>query len=221
MPGYRAALIDLYDTLVEGDWPTLRATMAERLGVDRRVVDDAYRSTRPARNDGAYADEEGDAAALIEATGLRPDPELVRDVASIAFAFQEDGVRLHPESLDVLRDLRRRGIKTALVSNCDHLTKHTVDRLGLAREMDAIVLSFEVGVRKPRPAIYLQALQAIEADREHSVFVDDQTDFCDGAARLGIDTRLIIRAGEPPPEGWSPVTNGHRVIEDLRELLED
>jgi putative hydrolase of the HAD superfamily len=221
VPAFRAALIDLYDTLVEGDWASLRATVAERLGLDQRVVEQAYAITRPARNDGAFSDEEGDIAAMVEATGLQPDPGLVRDLTSIAFDFQEDRVRLHPESLGVVRALRGRDIKTALVSNCDHLTKHTVDRLGLAREMDAIILSFELGVRKPRPAIYLQALEAIDADRRDAVFVDDQTEFCDGAARLGIDTRLIVRPGSPPPEGWSPVTNGHRVITDLRALLED
>jgi putative hydrolase of the HAD superfamily len=217
---FRVALIDLYDTLVEGDWSTLRTALSHRLGVDARVLHEAFAITRAARNEGRYADEEADMAAVVAATGLDPEPELVRDLASLEFDFQRTGVRLHPESLDVLRELRAGGVKTALVSNCQHSTRATVDRLGLEDEMDAVVLSFERGVRKPQPAIYHAALDALDADATHAVFVDDQASYCDGAARLGIATRLILRPEAEPPEGVSEA-DGHHVITDLRALLED
>jgi putative hydrolase of the HAD superfamily len=221
VPPFRAALIDLYDTLVEGDWSTLRADLSQRLGVEPRVLYEAFAVTRPARNEGRYADEEADMAAVVHATGIDPDPDLVRELATAEFEFQRDGVRLHPESVEVLRGLRERGVKTALVSNCQHSTRATVDRLHLADEMDAIVLSFELGARKPQAMIYHAALDAVGVEPTRSVFVDDQTAYCDGAARLGMATRLILRAGADPPEGVSEDTNGHRVIGDLRALLED
>jgi putative hydrolase of the HAD superfamily len=216
-----AALIDLYDTLVEGDWSTLRAGLSQRLGIDARVLYDAFAITRAARNEGRYADEEADMAAVVQATGIEPDPDLVRELASLEFEFQRTGVRMHTESIDVLRGLRERGVKTALVSNCQHSTRATVERLGLEDEMDAIVLSFELGARKPQPAIYRAALDALGAKSGEAVFVDDQAAYCDGAARLGIATRLILRPGADPPEGISVDTNGHRVIRNLRALLED
>jgi putative hydrolase of the HAD superfamily len=216
-----AALIDLYDTLVEGDWSTLRAGLSQRLGIDARVLYDAFAITRAARNEGRYADEEADMAAVVQATGIEPDPDLVRELASLEFEFQRTGVRMHTESIDVLRGLRERGVKTALVSNCQHSTRATVERLGLEDEMDAIVLSFELGARKPQPAIYRAALDALGAKNDEAVFVDDQAAYCDGAARLGIATRLILRPGADPPEGISVDTNGHRVIRNLRALLED
>jgi putative hydrolase of the HAD superfamily len=216
-----AALIDLYDTLVEGDWSTLRAGLSQRLGIDARVLYDAFAITRAARNEGRYADEEADMAAVVQATGIEPDPDLVRELASLEFEFQRTGVRMHTESIDVLRGLRERGVKTALVSNCQHSTRATVERLGLEDEMDAIVLSFELGARKPQPAIYRAALDALGAKSGEAVFVDDQAAYCDGAARLGIATRLILRPGADPPEGISVDTNGHRVIRNLRALLEE
>jgi putative hydrolase of the HAD superfamily len=218
---FRVALIDLYDTLVEGNWSELRSVLSGRLGVDAGVLHEAFAITRAARNEGRYADEEGDMAAVVEATGVEPDPGLVRELASLEFAFQQTGVRLHPESIDVLRELRARGVKTALVSNCQHSTRATVDRLHLDDEMDAVVLSFELGSRKPQPAIYNAALGAVGAEATQAVFVDDQAAYCDGAARLGIATRLILRPGADPPEGISAAANGHRVIGDLRALLED
>jgi HAD superfamily hydrolase (TIGR01509 family) len=105
-------------------------------------------------------------------------------------------------------------VKTALVSNCSHSTRGIVDRLGLDDAFDEVILSFEVGLRKPDPGIYREALRRLGAEPEHAVFVDDQPDYCDGAAAIGIETYLIDRSGDTTPE-----ENGHRVIRDLRALL--
>ena len=81
-------------------------------------------------------------------------------------AFAENGVHLWEDSLPTLRELRARGLRTAIVSNCDHSTRPIVDELGLEREADAVVLSFEVGVAKPDPGIYRAALDALDARPE-------------------------------------------------------
>lgn len=217
-----AVLLDLYDTLVESEWTAWHGAMAERLGVDAGVLRSAFDVTRPARSVGAYPDVEAEMRAIVEATGIEPPDDLVRELAAMEFEFMSTRVRLHDDALPVVRALRSRGVATALVSNCSHNTPPVVDRLALAGELDALILSFEVGARKPQPAIYLAALDALggvaPAD---AVFVDDQVPFCDGAAAVGIDTRLIVRRESPPPlEGWAPHANGHRVIADLTALLD-
>ena len=128
-------------------------------------------------------------------------------------------VRLYDDSLPTVAALREQGIRTALVSNCSHATRPIVEQLGLPALFDAVVLSFELGVRKPEPGIYQAALHAIEADPADAIFVDDQAAYCDGARALGIDTRLIVRDGAHPAEGFAPSTNGHTVIADLSALL--
>ncbi len=114
--------------------------------------------------------------------------------------------------------LRERGVRTALVSNCSNATRPIVEQLGLPALFDAVILSFEVGVRKPEPGIYQAALRRSDAEPPDAVFVDDQTSYCDGARALGIDTRLIVRDGAQPAEGFAPSTNGHPVITDLTSL---
>ena len=76
-----------------------------------------------------------------------------------------------------------------------------MDELGLEREADAIVLSFEVGVAKPDPGIYRAALDALDAQAEEAVFVDDQVAYCRGAEALGIRSYLIRRGDADPAEG--------------------
>src|SRR3712207_2708537 len=131
-----AALIDLYDTLVESDWHVWHGELADRLGVDRGVLRQAFDVTRPARSVGAYPDVEADMRVIVEATGIgEPPAELIRDVTSQEFEFMASRVRLHDDALPTLRALRERGVRTALVSNCSHNTSPVVERLGLRDEM--------------------------------------------------------------------------------------
>jgi HAD superfamily hydrolase (TIGR01509 family) len=218
----RVALIDLYDTLVWSEWSELRDRMCERLGVEPRELLRAFSVTRDDRSVGLYEDAGADMAAVLAALGI-DDPDTVDDLVRLERGFfATPRVHLHEDSLPVLRELRSRGVRTALVSNCSHSTRGEVERLGLDREMDAIVLSFEVGAKKPQPEIYLAALERVGAIKpSEAVFVDDQVEYCGGAKAVGIDTRLIVREGFEPPEGYAPDPDGHRQIGDLRELLDD
>ena len=213
-----AVLLDLYDTLVWSDWPQLRRMIEERAGLaDHRLLD-AFVRTRQQRSVGAFGSQEGNLVAVLDAAGLQ-DPELASELSGLTTTFLQTGVHLWDDSLPVVRELRRRGVTTALVSNCDHGTRPVVDRLGLPEEMDAIILSFEVGVAKPDAGIYRAALDALNVRAEDAIFVDDQAAYCDGAAALGIESVLLVRADASPDEGVSE-NGGHRVIGDLRSVLD-
>jgi HAD superfamily hydrolase (TIGR01509 family) len=212
-------LIDLYDTLVWSEWPAIRAELEGRIGVSSADLLRAYVTTRPARSVGAYGSMEGDVEALLDAVGVTAEPALVRDLVRRTHEFLRTAVSLHDDSLPVLRELRRRGIGTAVVSNCDHATAPVVRRLGLYEEADEVVLSFEVGVAKPDAGIYELALSRLGVAAADAVFVDDQVDYCDGAAAVGIRSFLVLREDADPMEGVSE-PGGHKVIPDLRALLE-
>ena len=215
----RAVLLDLYDTLAWTEWKTMRLELEERLGLERRALLGAFDLSRPLRSTGAFGSAEGDLAAILEAAGVTPEPELVRELTTRTTEFLETGVSLWEDSVPVMRELRRRGLPLAIVSNCDHSTRGVVERLGLYDEADAVVLSFEIGAAKPSPEIYRAALDRLNVEPENALFVDDQAPYCDGAAALGIQTVLIVRDGATPAEGVSE-PGGHRVITDLRALLE-
>lgn len=212
-----AALVDLFDTLVWSDWRTLRQRIAEAIGVERQILRRAYEITYTARQTGANGSAEGDSAALLEACGVEPEPERVRVLTEIVAVHLQDDVHLYDDSIPTLRRLREQGVRTALVSNCDHFAGPLVDALGLEDEVDALVLSFEVGVHKPSAGIYVAALEALGARAEDAVFVDDQPEYLDGAAALGIDTRYMRRSAEPWEGRHDP--GPHRMIGDLASLL--
>jgi len=217
----RAVLIDLYDTLAWTEWPTMRAELEERFGIGEAELLRAFTRTREARSTGAYGSAEGDLAAILDAAGIPADADLVRVLNEARVkAFAENGVHLWDDSIPTLRELRARGFRTAIVSNCDHATRPIVDDLGLEREADAIVLSFEVGVAKPDPGIYRAALDALDARAEEAVFVDDQVAYCRGAEALDIRSYLIRREDADPAEGIFGAEGDLVILHDLRSLLD-
>jgi putative hydrolase of the HAD superfamily len=76
-----------------------------------------------------------------------------------------------PEMYDAIRALRAAGLRTALLSNswgCDEYPR--ADFAGL---FDIVVLSGEVGMRKPEEAIFRHATRELGLDPAECVFIDD------------------------------------------------
>jgi putative hydrolase of the HAD superfamily len=212
---FDAVLLDLYDTIVRSEWGKLRDLIATRIGIDTKALTKAFEATRPARGVGTYPDADGDMVAVLQAARVQPTPELVGELVNLESDELTRGVHLYDDALPVVRSLRERGVRTILVSNCSHSTRPVVDRLRLDEAFDHLVLSFEAGVMKPSAGIYLKALEAAGGiDPSRALFVDDQPGYCDGAAAVGMSTRLILRPNEDVPSD----RHGHRVVTDLTPL---
>lgn len=82
-----------------------------------------------------------------------------------------------------LRDLRGRGVKTALLSNS---WGNDYPRELWAELFDATVISAEVGMRKPNEAIFRHALELIGLAPEECVFIDDIDHNVRAAEALGM-----------------------------------
>jgi putative hydrolase of the HAD superfamily len=214
--GIRAVLVDLYDTLLWSDWPVMRAEMERRFGLDEQRLIQAFVDTRAARSVGVYPSAEEDLKAVLRAAGVEPEDDVIHDYL---VRYRSEGLHLWDDSVPTLRALRDRGVRTAIVSNCDHSTRPAVEELGLDAEVDAMVLSYEVGAAKPDPRIYGAALQAVDVAAADAVFVDDQARYVEGAIDAGMRGLLVIRDDATPAEGVSD-PGGLDVVPDLRSVLE-
>jgi putative hydrolase of the HAD superfamily len=92
----------------------------------------------------------------------------------------------------LLESLRDRGLKVGLVSNAldpPHLLHRDLAQMGVAERLVVAVFSSEVGFRKPHPAIFRRALEAIGAEAERVLFVGDSlVNDVAGARALGMRT---------------------------------
>lgn len=120
------------------------------------------------------------AAVLAERTGVAVAP---KGLKSRLFALAGSDERM----LGALAAARRGGVRTGLVSNSWGVTDggYPVDRFGVL--FDAVVISGEVGLRKPEPAIYLLAAERIGCEPRECVFVDDFAVNVDGARATGME----------------------------------
>ena len=97
------------------------------------------------------------------------------------------GVLTDPDAgrfYDYLAAARRRGTRTALLSNAPGASDQV--RNAMADYFDALVFSGEVGVAKPDRAVYLIAAERLGLPADLCVFVDDSVANVRGAADAGM-----------------------------------
>jgi len=76
-----------------------------------------------------------------------------------------------PAMYQMIRDLRTSGVRTALLSNSWGSDWYPRDDFPAL--FDAVVISGEVGMRKPEPRIFRHAAALLDLEPGHCVFVDD------------------------------------------------
>lgn len=90
------------------------------------------------------------------------------------------------QMLDAVRRARGAGVRTGLISNSWGTRRY--DRDLLAELFDGIVISGEVGMRKPTRRIYELGAESIGLEPEECVFVDDLPFNLAPASELGMAT---------------------------------
>ena len=97
----------------------------------------------------------------------------------------------YPDTAEVLKELHRQGIKTAVVSNIAFDVRPAFASLGVTDCVDEFVLSFEVGAVKPDAAIFETALARLGAEADRAVMVGDSDEADGGARAIGCGFSLV------------------------------
>jgi epoxide hydrolase-like predicted phosphatase len=108
------------------------------------------------------------------------------------------------DMLDAVLNARRAGVRTGLISNSWGTRRY--DRERLAELFDGVVISGEVGIRKPALEIYEMGAERIGLEPAQCVFVDDLPFNLQPAAELGMATVHH--------------TSAEQTISELEQLLE-
>ena len=90
------------------------------------------------------------------------------------------------EMLAAVRQARQAGVRTGLISNSWGTRRY--DRELLAELFDGVVISGDVGIRKPAPQIYEMGAERIGVEADACVYVDDLPFNLEPAAKLGMAT---------------------------------
>jgi HAD superfamily hydrolase (TIGR01509 family) len=202
-----ACLVDVYSTLLSCDFVAHTAELPLLAGLSMQAWGEGYSQLGAALGIGQLTKAEG-FERILRNGGVEPRPDLVRALVNRDRELLLRSARLYDDALPFLRDVRARGIKIAIVSNCSEHTRDLLESNGVAELADALVLSCEVGAEKPAAQIFTHALDRLGVRAGHAVFVDDQPAFCAGAADLGIAAVQIVRGeldGKVPAPGVTVV----------------
>jgi len=115
-------------------------------------------------------------ADVFAAHGCRPDPDGLFDRM---FA----PLRTDRELLSLLRLQREAGLRTGLLSNS---WGDSYDRTDWELVFDAVVISGEVGMRKPEERIFTHVLSLLDLPAHTVVYVDDEYPNVKAAASYGL-----------------------------------
>jgi HAD superfamily hydrolase (TIGR01549 family) len=147
-----------------------------------------------------YADE------LRKLLGPVSDDELARYLDA-EHAVWRPARSLPPGAPEMLDALRAQGLALGIVANTwpdpPRLLRRELEEFGIADRFDAVVLSGEIGIRKPDPAIFEAALAALGVDAAAALHVGDRlVDDIRGAGDAGLLTAqaLWFRADDPVDE---------------------
>lgn len=194
---YSTFLFDFDHTLFDSDSSEAAAfdTTMRAAGVDdpERVVD-AYRRINGALWNGV---ERGEVQPIQVRTlrfeRLFAEFEIDADVEEMATLFVRSlgqHGELYPEAMAVLEALAGRGQLALVTNGLSDVQRARLTRTGLSERFDAVVISSEVGVTKPRSEIFDVAFELLGGpDKDRAVMIGDSlTSDIRGGSNYGIAT---------------------------------
>ena len=133
--------------------------------------------------------------AILAEAGVTVAEDLPLKILKVARQqFKEDAIVLFDDVLTTLKTLKERRFILGLLTNATRRKLALHRNLGLEEHLDFVVTSHEVGADKPRPPIFLAALERAGVSPVEAVHVGDhyQLDVL-GARAVGINPVLIDR----------------------------
>jgi putative hydrolase of the HAD superfamily len=174
VPAYRAVIFDFFGTLTRAvRRGPQHILIARLLGCDPGRMATVLDRSFPDRSRGAFGGAAQTLRWVCAQAGSRPTQTQVRRALAARIAAVEADTSLRPESVPTLRSLRRRGLRTAVVSDCGYELPAFLPRLPISPLLDALVYSVHIGQRKPHPAMYLAACTRLRVEPAECLYVGD------------------------------------------------
>ena len=204
---FKAVVFDLYETLVtqSGMGVPRAGALGESLGLDATAYRREWKQLRPQALRGQLTFQQ----ALVE-VGTRlgvtiPDARVQHASDARIRANTAVFQKVDPEIVALTRDLCGRGVRLATISNCMAEDVTAWPTCALAPHFAGTGFSFAVGMVKPDPRIYLNALEQLGVNPADALYIGDGgDDELAGAERAGLRAAqagwfasLVVPAGIP------------------------
>jgi putative hydrolase of the HAD superfamily len=171
------------------------ALIARSLGCDPDAFVAALDRTYYQRASGAYGTPMDALARICADLGAHPGRAALRAAVTQRVAAVAADTTLRADAVPVLRALRRRGLRTALVSDCWYELPRFLPSLPVAGLLDACAFSIQVRRCKPDPSMYFAACGRLGVPPRDCLYVGDGgSSELTGAGMVGMDAVRLVTA---------------------------
>jgi putative hydrolase of the HAD superfamily len=185
----KAVLFDLFETLITESLtrPAGVSSLASEFGCERESFRTRWKALRPAVTVGQLSFRQA-LEDITTALGCRADDATLQRLCdertrTKAAAFAQ----IEPQVLMMIDILRRRNLRLGVISNCCAEDVAAWPQCSLVSRFDCAVFSFEVGLAKPDPDIYMEAVRRLGVDASDAWFIGDGgNDELSGAGQAGL-----------------------------------
>ncbi|OBZ18226.1 hydrolase [Bacillus sp. FJAT-27264] len=180
-----------------------------------RVIEDMI-----IRDNDGYRDKDGFFAELSEILPWKT-PVSAAHIRTYYDESYSDHGALMKHALEILEHCQARGYVLGLVTNGKkHIQDGKIDKLNLRSFFKTIVISGEVGISKPDPAIYRLALERLGTVADETLFIGDHpVNDIWGASKAGIGS-IWLRRNHTWDDGleggpWKTIVE----LDELKQIL--
>ncbi len=170
----KAVIFDMFETLVTlfTEHTYFGEDAASDAGVDPVLYRKVWHENEKDRTTGKMTIEEGIGETLRK-LGVYSDELLNTIVSKRLAALQETFDQIPDESVQLLLELRRRGIKVGLITNTFSDERDLIRSSKLFPLFDATRISYEEGVLKPDPSMYQSIMDELGVTPDECLYVGD------------------------------------------------
>ncbi len=141
-------------------------------------------------------------------------------IARAVMAYHEEkvnSIKLYSDVQETLETLRNKGIKTAIITDGIPLKQYEkILRLNLQKIIDLVVISDEIGVKKPNPRLFDYCLKKFKIKGPETLYIGDRIDKDIIPALLNnIHSVIIHRGGK-----YDFHTTGIKIPEEIKPEYE-
>lgn len=184
MKKYKLIIFDLIDTLANSDGIVKATELLEKdLGKEsiKLLIDDGQIDKEPTVN-----------SVICK---FKKKRSITNEQEKLVRQWVEwSDISLYEDAIQVLKYLKSKGYRIAIISNSPPTSKDTINDLGIKNMIDNSFFSFETGYRKPEKEIFEFVLNKIGVDPKDAVMIgDSMKNDIFGAQSANIDAILLNR----------------------------
>ncbi len=192
------AIVFDYGGVIEGKPnPDFLLNMSRILDIDYEICKEVYLKNNYLFHVEGLAFEELWKKLLVQFGRTEKEKEM------IDFLRTEHNKDINQDLIDLIKILRKNGYKTGILSNNLTEVNQDIKNFGIDKFFDVILISEDIGYRKPDPKAFKILLEKLAIKPKELVFIDDNESSLSTAKEIGYYPLLYINNGKLKEELFS------------------